>query len=280
MSTVRTYRHTPNVASDPAGTLVDTEEVDLSGGTGAAHADTTGWSAGGVQITATRQDSGEAESDKSSGVALTVNAAGFSDTFTGGTAGDPLTRNPYGSSYASPETSYPVGNGQIDGAGHAQATGDFNAFGAVAVVSSSDTAQVVVKGTGSPVNSWPILFVRNNGAIGTPGTQGYCAYLYGLSTGNFTTFRLTELTPDGGNVGGAGSDGAFTGSRTVDHTIRLVASGTSPVTLSLYIDNMSTPVTTVQATNPYTGGHPGFGGYGNASGGQAANLLDDFTDTP
>jgi hypothetical protein len=73
-TTIRTYRHTPNVSSDPSGTLVDTE-VDADDGDFSVSVDTTGWSAGGVEITVTAQKDGETESLHSNALALTVQAA-------------------------------------------------------------------------------------------------------------------------------------------------------------------------------------------------------------
>lgn len=74
-TTVRTYRHTPDVATDPSGTLVDTE-VDASDLPGDVTVDTTGWTAGDVEITVTAQLDGEAESEHSNALDLTVESAG------------------------------------------------------------------------------------------------------------------------------------------------------------------------------------------------------------
>lgn len=73
-TTIRTYRHTPNVSTDPTGTLVDTE-VDADDGDFSVTVPTTGWTAGNVEITVTAQKDAEAESLHSNAMALTVEAA-------------------------------------------------------------------------------------------------------------------------------------------------------------------------------------------------------------
>jgi hypothetical protein len=89
--TVRTYRHSPNVGTDPNGTLVDTEST--ADGSFSVSVDTTGWTAGNYDITSTVESSGKSESLKSNALALTVQAAGSAPTIGLGTTTADLANN-------------------------------------------------------------------------------------------------------------------------------------------------------------------------------------------
>lgn len=64
-TTIRTRRHSPTVAADPTGTLVDTE-TDADDLPGSVSMDVSGWP-GAYEVTVTAQKDGERESEQSNG---------------------------------------------------------------------------------------------------------------------------------------------------------------------------------------------------------------------
>ena len=131
---------------------------------------------------------------------------------------------------------------------------DYPHCGVMYNTSSSDVSQIVVKAyTDQTVEKGPC--VRAGNGAGDQ-LMGYCAYLLNASGGNWTEATIYK----------SGSYlGAFTAlsyAQASDHTLKLTASGTSTVTLELFVDGASLGTKT-DATSPHTSGKPAFRTRGN-----------------
>lgn len=99
-TTIRTYRHSPNVTTDPTGTLVDTE-VDVDDLPGSVTVDSTGWSPGSYEVTVTAQKDTQSVSARSNTWAITVSSpeitqVGGTTTYTASLAsGTPISITSY-----------------------------------------------------------------------------------------------------------------------------------------------------------------------------------------
>lgn len=97
MSTeIKTYRHSPNVSTDPNGTLVDTE-TDADDGAFSVTVPTAGWDAGTYEVTVTAQKTGELVSAHSNAVGLTVNGSSAIALDNGGAPWSAAVQNAAGS---------------------------------------------------------------------------------------------------------------------------------------------------------------------------------------
>ncbi|MGI4755725.1 MAG: chitobiase/beta-hexosaminidase C-terminal domain-containing protein [Janthinobacterium lividum] len=94
--------------------------------------------------------------------------------------------------------------------------------------SSSDTSQILV-----PPSTGNQAYAREACVRVTPNVGGYCLAFGGVSNGTYNNCYVEK----GGQYLGAGSCG--TPSATVSHTLAVVAVGTAPVTLQIYLDGVA-----------------------------------------
>jgi hypothetical protein len=122
--------------------------------------------------------------------------------------------------------------------------------GAMNSASGSDTSQMLVKAY-SDTSVWKYICVRAGLTGGTYKT-GYCITFNAASGGNWTRAGIYK----GGTL--VQNSSAISYSQASDHTLKVTASGTNPVTVNGYIDGVLV-VTYSDSSSPYgTGGHPGF----------------------
>lgn len=274
-STIRTYRHSPDYATDPTGTLVDTE-TDADDGPFTVTVDTTGWSAGNYQVTATREytTGGLSESAKSNALAVTANVAGNSYDFTGSAGALP---SPWADLSSSSDANYTVSQCELDGSGHGRGTGNYAQAGARYTTSTSDISQIVIKAKGTPATSSDVgPCLRSDGhsyyRVKVYGATGTSPYYYS----NVNIYRYTPTDASEQWVSG----GTYTGDNGADHTVRFEASGSgATITLSVTID--STPITMTPSGDTHanritTAGNPGWAAY--PFGNQNNSLVDDWQD--
>ena len=148
----------------------------------------------------------------------------------------------------------------------AQAEGTWNPFGARYTTSSEDFSQIVFVGNGDFTARHVI--VRANGTV-----AGYGLYFSGTSGNNFTSVKWSKDFAWLAN----GVDGEW--DFDTDHTLRIIASGTSTVTCTGYVDDLETPVdTNDDSSSPYEPGSPGFIA-GNEPSDPSRTAFDNWTDT-
>ncbi len=100
--------------------------------------------------------------------------------------------------------------------------------------------------------------------------SGYCVGLSTISGANYTT---VDVTKNGVYLSGWGSVTYATAS---DHTVKITASGTTTVTISVWIDGGEMASTLSDSTTPLGAGNSGFQVVNNN--GSARIMLDDYTD--
>lgn len=199
------------------------------------------------------------------GVALSGTGVGgaptqYDDAFTG-TDGTLLAA--YNNKWASMGATYTVGGFKILG-NVVTTISTFTSAGAYHTDSTSDVSQITIKALTNTAQT-----VNKNVAIRADGTgTGYGALL-SLTAGNWANAYFKK---NGAALGSACTGLAYAAS--ADHTLRLVATGTAPVTLTLYVD--STQVCQTTDSSPLAAGHPGFYVSGNGTVGN--NAFDDWRD--
>lgn len=278
-STIRTYR--APAASPTNYTLVDTE-TDSNDGSFSVTVDTTGWSAGNYEITVTREDTtnGYTESLHSNAKALTVSVAGNSDAFT--EASPPVALATHNSAWQTAATAFPVGGQPTTGlncvtGGYVQIADNYTVGGAMYSTSTSDISQISrISGLGAPDGNWGPC-VRASGT-----NYGYFLRLDGYDTGYYPMVRITKDDGSGTSytTNLCSKDDITPVDATATITLRLVASGTSPVTFQAYINGTEVTSWTEGAasdSSPNTGTHPGF--IANVFSGVANISLDNWQDT-
>ena len=198
------------------------------------------------------------------GVKAYSTPSGYSDSFTN-TNDTPLAT--HNSNWTNANGTFVVSNFEITN-NTATITGDWAIAGAMHSSSTSDTSQVVVKAltnTSQPINRY--VGVRMNGT-----SLGYNVYLSNFSGGVWGNLGARKDT--------AGLGVACTGfgiSAGADHTMRVVASGTSTVTINVYIDGGGSPACSwTDSSSTITSGHPGFFAVGNGTTGNGS--FDNWTD--
>jgi hypothetical protein len=119
--------------------------------------------------------------------------------------------------------------------------------------STSDTSQITVAPSSTTIGYEKLACVRVSAGI-----PGYCLGLSAVSNGNYTNCYVMKNFKylNGGNCG--------TVSATATHTLALVASGTSPVTLSVYVDGVLKGTMT-DSSSPITAAGSGFGMQGDGT---------------
>jgi hypothetical protein len=149
----------------------------------------------------------------------------------------------------------------------AQTSNDWSYCSTMYDSSSSDISQILVKAY-TNANNWKAVCVRGGGGSASNRT-GYCARFGSGSGGNWTSVGITK---DNGFLDAISS---LSYSQASDHTLRIVASGTSPVTLTISVNGSS--IGSVQdASSPIASGKPGF--YIVGDGDAATTAMDDWQD--
>jgi hypothetical protein len=119
--------------------------------------------------------------------------------------------------------------------------------------SFSDTAQITVAASSTTINYEKLACVRVSSGI-----SGYCVGFSAVSSGSYTTCYVMK------NSKFLGGGGCGTISATATHTLGLVASGTSTVTLSVYVDGVLKG-TLADSSSPDTVAGSGFGLQGDGT---------------
>ncbi|MFY9853009.1 MAG: chitobiase/beta-hexosaminidase C-terminal domain-containing protein, partial [Terracidiphilus sp.] len=130
--------------------------------------------------------------------------------------------------------------------------------------SASDTAQITLAPSNTTIGYAKLACVR----VST-GIPGYCVGFSAVSSGNYTACYVMKNFKylGGGNCG--------TVSATASHTLALVASGTSTVTLSIYVDGVLKGTVT-DSSSPYTMPGSGFGLQGDGT--PADSVVNEWQD--
>jgi hypothetical protein len=119
--------------------------------------------------------------------------------------------------------------------------------------SVSDTAQISLAPSSTTIGYAKLACVRVSSGI-----PGYCAGFSAVSSGNYTACYVMK------NFRYLGTASCGTIAATATHTLTLVASGTSTITLSIYVDGVSKGTVT-DSSSPYTISGSGFGLQGDGT---------------
>jgi hypothetical protein len=169
-----------------------------------------------------------------------------SDNFTG-SSGTPLSAyNPKWVSAAGTGAIYTTGADSAEIAGVNYAAYYYSG-------SVSDTSQITAAPSSTTISYEKLACVRVSSGI-----PGYCVGFNAASNGNYTACYVMK------NFRYLGYGSCGTVSATVSHTLRLVASGTSTVTLSIYLDGVLKGTVT-DSSSPLTVAGPGFGLIGDGT---------------
>jgi hypothetical protein len=114
--------------------------------------------------------------------------------------------------------------------------------------STSDTSQITAAPSSTTYNYEKLACVRVSAGI-----AGYCVGFSAVSSGNYTACYVMKNFKYLGN----GSCGTI--SATASHTLGLVASGTSPVSLTVYVDGVQKGTVSDSSATPETVAGSGFG---------------------
>jgi hypothetical protein len=149
---------------------------------------------------------------------------------------------------------------QVTGSGTAHTTGSDSAeiAGSYSAIyyysgSASNISQIVVAPSSTTRSYEKMACVRSSS-----GVDGYCVGFSAVSNGNYTACYVMKSY----TYLASGSCGTV--SATASHTLRLVASGTSPVALTVYVDGVQ-KATVTDSSSPYASGSPGFGIQGDGT---------------
>jgi hypothetical protein len=119
--------------------------------------------------------------------------------------------------------------------------------------STSDTSQITVAPSSTTIGYEKLACVRVSSGI-----AGYCVGFSAVSSGNYANCYVVK------NMKYLGGGSCGTVSATATHTLGLVASGTNPVSLSVYLDGVLQRTIT-DASSPYTVSGSGFGLQGDGT---------------
>jgi hypothetical protein len=119
--------------------------------------------------------------------------------------------------------------------------------------STSDTAQITLAPSSTTIGYEKLACVRVSSGIG-----GYCVGFSAVSSGNYSACYVMK------NFRYLGGASCGTVSATASHTLTLVASGTSPVSLTVYVDGVQKGTVT-DSSSPYTVTGSGFGLQGDGT---------------
>jgi hypothetical protein len=119
--------------------------------------------------------------------------------------------------------------------------------------STSDTSQITLAASSTTIAYEKLACVRTSS-----GVPGYCVGFSAASSGNYTACYVMK------NFRFLGYGSCGTIPATVSHTLQLTASGTSAVTLSIYVDGVAKGTVT-DSSSPLTLAGPGFGLIGDGT---------------
>ncbi len=168
------------------------------------------------------------------------------DTFTGTKNLSLAAYNPAWSQVSGSAIIFLTGNESVEIAGTSYAYYSYNS-------SQSDTAQISV----SPSNARN-SYAREACVRLAPGRGGYCVGFGQVTNGYYTSCYVEK---GGQFVGGANCAGA---SASINHTLAIAASGSTPVKLQVYMDGVMTATLTDKSATLSTA-HPGFALAGDGS---------------
>ena len=201
-------------------------------------------------------------SDCTMSVTFSTISSGNYDTFTG--ADDTLLTAHNSEWVTLPGTTFIASNLEIRNNAITTTSG-YVSGGAFYNSSSSDISQIVFKGQSTVENSTKRVAVRAGSD-----TLGYAGDIYAISSGDWTRSTIYK------NGVQIGSD--CTGLSipiASDHTARIEASGTSTVTVTLYIDDVQVCQRS-DTSSTIVSGHPGF--YMSGTGTVSNNAVDSWQD--
>lgn len=183
-----------------------------------------------------------------------------SDSFVG-TSGTTL--NTHDTNWKDYDPSLPASNIALSGSGSAHCCSDGNGFhmgGGYYNSSTSDTSQLVIL----PYTDGA---VAKSPCVRGSGTPGYCAGFSNANAGNWTKVTFS----------GTGSFITIEGSwsQSINHTVKITASGTGTVGLTVTVDGTSLGTFTDTGSTLNTG-HPGF--YISGDGNDVDNYVGPWQD--
>lgn len=192
------------------------------------------------------------------GISRVYGPSTYSDTFTG-TNGTLLAT--HDSNWVQINSSYPIAQATIQSnmgsvANYQSSSGFYNA-------SSSDISQLLFKGLPASTNIEKNICVRAGAA-----EFGYAVRI-SYAAGSKTYLTIYKHNSYFGDITLTG-----TLNTTLDHTMKLVASGTSTVTIALTIDGVYQGLVT-DSSSPIVSGHPGWYVAGSHA---ATATFDDWQD--
>jgi hypothetical protein len=168
------------------------------------------------------------------------------DNFTGATGTALPTYNSQWILAGGTNSIYTTGSGSAQVSGSASSVYYYSA-------STSDTAQITLAPSSTTIGYEKLACVRVSSGI-----PGYCVGFSAVSNGYYTACYVMK------NFKYLGGGSCGTVSATVNHTLSLVASGTSTVTLSIYVDGVARGTVT-DSSSPYTVAGSGFGLQGDGT---------------
>jgi hypothetical protein len=166
-------------------------------------------------------------------------------------------------------SSYPVANFALIGGGVVQVVANpFNSAGALLGCSTSDTFQIVLQAASSTAN----FNLAKYGCVRAQsgGTSGYCGSpCFSDGSGNWGRVCIFK------NGSLFFQSGLSSYVVQANHTLKITASGTSTVTLNLFMDGTNVGTTT-DSSSPIASGHPMFymGGDGTNADNQFGAVQD------
>jgi len=161
-----------------------------------------------------------------------------------------------------------ITNLETSGSGALRLTGTYRSGSAYYAASTSDTSVITVNSGVTDGYFQPRVCVRMSST-----EDGYCFALMEVGSGDWTDIAVYK---NGSTL--CYLAGTYTTSTT--HELKIMASGTSPVTIDAYVDGTDvTSSSCSDSTSPLPPGrNPGVAMYGASAGGYALNLVNDWRD--
>lgn len=170
-------------------------------------------------------------------------SAGNTDAFT---ATDGTLLATHNANWADAGTTFVVANARIY-SNMVRPGAQYQSAGGRYTTSTSDISEVVLHGdVDAYVGDAVMPRVRASSS-----NAGYGCHFSAASGGDYTSMRFRK------NAGFLAEAGTGTWSKSIDHTIRVVASGSNPVNISCYVDGTLIG-TTSDSSTPLGSGNPGF----------------------
>ncbi|MCB2217982.1 MAG: hypothetical protein KQH59_18120 [Desulfobulbaceae bacterium] len=159
-----------------------------------------------------------------------------------------------------------IANLEIDSNDHLRLNGNYRSGSMYYTSSTSDVSQVVVLAGATNGYFWPQVCVRMSGAA-----NGYC---FALIENDGTDWADIVVYKNG--VALCYLAGTYSAS--ANQTIKIVATGTSPVTINAYVGGSEVTDGCSDSTDPIASGAPGIKILGSSAADYANNLVDDWQD--